>query len=447
MDIGLLQFVNTNQVSNKNTNSTSKLNEGNDSKKFGDVFTKILSVKQDTPVNESETTSQINEDDLKKLTDANSLEEIFDFLNIPYDGSFVTLDHDVKNFEDLMNLDDLLSIVGMDLTDFQNIISELLGEEAKSNTNIWQIVEQINENAEQIIPQLQSAFSGESSITPKQSQQFLTFMKLTQIAGNQTDLVMDQPLQLVQLKELVETVVKEIINQFESNSGQIEIQNFQQIVQKVMEPNTSSEETNKVASKDHSQTGQVQQTNTKQIEIKQAETKQTDTQQTVQQADTPKANVSRTVTIQLPNADQATQAEELANRIEKLLNQSQIAKNQGLIKFQLKLNPENLGSIRIELVHKDGVLSARLLATTSVAKEMLDSQLHQLKNAFAQQNIQLDRLDIHQAIQEKDLRDQNLFNNFFNQQNQHNEQQEQKHSDEKDEETPSFQDFLLNVEV
>ncbi|MFP3499343.1 flagellar hook-length control protein FliK, partial [Pseudomonas sp. SIMBA_059] len=80
----------------------------------------------------------------------------------------------------------------------------------------------------------------------------------------------------------------------------------------------------------------------------------------------------------------------------------------------MKLYPENLGSIRIEIFQKDGVLSARLLASTSQAKELLDSQVHQLKTAFAQQNIQMDRIDIAQSLQETDrnLRDQSLFGNM-----------------------------------
>lgn len=43
-------------------------------------------------------------------------------------------------------------------------------------------------------------------------------------------------------------------------------------------------------------------------------------------------------------------------------------------------------------MQQDGVLSARLLTSTAVGKELLDSQLQQLKTAFAQQNIQMDQL-------------------------------------------------------
>ncbi len=76
---------------------------------------------------------------------------------------------------------------------------------------------------------------------------------------------------------------------------------------------------------------------------------------------------------------------------------------------------------------------------------MLDSQAHQLKQAFAQQNIQVDRLDIAQSLQDADRqqRDQSFFNNFFKQ--QQDEEQDQKSDDE--DEGMSFSDYLISEEV
>lgn len=428
MNVGLLQFVNSN-ISTSNVTKSNNASSLNSETKFGDVFTNIISLEKNATVDVDD--NNLDKDFLSSLLNVNSLEEMFELLNISNDGSFITVDQNVKNFDELMNLDDLLSILGIDYSELQKILGGLMGEEVATSSNIWQIIEQINENAEQIISQLQLSFNGEQSITPKQSQQFVAFLKLAQLVGNQTDLVMDQPLQLVQLKEMVETVVKEILVIKSSDNNLVQTtmqnvqhntaQNFQQVVEKVIQiSNDNPDDTNDNATfKDNSQTGVNQ-------------------QQSV---------TTKTVTIQLPT-DKGNQAEELVNRIERLLNQSQISKNQGIIKFQVKLFPENLGSIRIELTSRDGVLTARLLTTTTIAKEMLDSQLHQLKNAFVQQNIQLDRIDIQQAIQDKDLRDQNLFNNFFNQQNQQNEEnEEEQDSSEQEQDSKSFHDYLMDVEV
>ena len=156
--------------------------------------------------------------------------------------------------------------------------------------------------------------------------------------------------------------------------------------------------------------------------------------------------VTRTVTVTLPNAERATQAEELVKQIEALINRSALTNKQGTIKLLLKLYPEQLGSIRIEFMQKEGMLTARLLASTAIGKEMLDSQLHQLKQSLVQQNIQLDRIDIQQSLQETDFRDQSLFGNLFKQQSQREDDEKQdEHQEEQDQ--ISFQELLENEEV
>ena len=129
-----------------------------------------------------------------------------------------------------------------------------------------------------------------------------------------------------------------------------------------------------------------------------------------------------------------------------IINKAQISNAQGITRLTIKLYPENLGAIRIELVQNDGVLTARLLASTAHGRELLDSQAHQLKQAFVQQNIQVDRLDIAQSLQDADRqqRDQSFFSNFFKQQQ---EQEEQENNHDEEEETMSFSDYLINEEV
>ena len=90
-------------------------------------------------------------------------------------------------------------------------------------------------------------------------------------------------------------------------------------------------------------------------------------------------------------------------------------------------------------MQKDGVMTARLLATTAAGKELLDSNLNQLKSAFVAQNIQMERIDVAQSLQdaERNTRDQNFFNNFFRQQ-----QEEQEEKKDGEDEQQSFSEFL-----
>ena len=64
------------------------------------------------------------------------------------------------------------------------------------------------------------------------------------------------------------------------------------------------------------------------------------------------------MTITLP-AEKPAQSEALLKEIQNLINRSQLSGQQGNMKLLLKLFPENLGQIRIEIIQKDGVLTAR----------------------------------------------------------------------------------------
>ena len=232
-------------------------------------------------------------------------------------------------------------------------------------------------------------------------------LKLAQLVGQKSDLTAPQENLLTTVKSLLTTLqtqVETIQVTTTKSTGTLSLQGFQQ-VQMTKQSETSSNEMV--------------------------------TPQTVQ-------SKPDTFQVTLPTAKPA-QSEALLKEMQAIINRAQISNAQGITRLTIKLYPENLGTIRIELVQNDGVLTARLLASTAHGREMLDSQAHQLKQAFVQQNIQVDRLDIAQSLQDADRqqRDQNFFNNFFRQ--QQDEEQQQKTED--DDEEMSFSDYLLNEEV
>src|SRR5690606_18063617 len=98
-----------------------------------------------------------------------------------------------------------------------------------------------------------------------------------------------------------------------------------------------------------------------------------------------------------------------------------------------------------ELIQKDGMLTAKILASTALGKEMLDSSSNQLRQGFTSQNIQLEKLEITQALQESTRQEKNQdFQHSFKQQQ---EQQQQEHSTEELDEQTSFQEYLEEMEV
>ncbi|MGD2195990.1 flagellar hook-length control protein FliK [Lysinibacillus fusiformis] len=377
--------------------------------KFGSVFGQILS--SSTQSNQSAQTTPNNElADLQQVLNADSLEEVLDLLGIPHDDGLLILqlgeDGKAVSMDEMLDLDNILNALGIDDEQLQKIVQQLLGEE-KEASDVWELLSLVDAQAPILQAQIGAALQGEGQVTPKEATQLLQVLKLAQLVGQKSDLTAPQENLLTTVKSLFTTLqiqVETIQVTTTKSTGTLPLQGFQQ-VQMTKQSETSSNEMV--------------------------------TPQTVQ-------TKPDTFQVTLPTAKPA-QSEALLKEMQAIINRAQISNAQGITRLTIKLYPENLGTIRIELVQNDGVLTARLLASTAHGREMLDSQAHQLKQAFVQQNIQVDRLDIAQSLQDADRqqRDQNFFNNFFRQ--QQDEDQQQKTED--DDEEMSFSDYLLNEEV
>ncbi|MBD8520000.1 flagellar hook-length control protein FliK [Lysinibacillus fusiformis] len=419
MDIAMMkmitQSVPTKTAATKATtsNSTDGKIEGTSKQetlsKFGSVFGQVLS--SSTQSNQSSQATPNNElADLQQVLNADSLEEVLDLLGIPHDDGLLILqlgeDGKAVSMDEMLDLDNILNALGIEDEQLQKIVQQLLGEE-KEASDVWELLSLVDAQAPILQAQIGAALQGEGQVTPKEATQLLQVLKLAQLVGQKSDLTAPQENLLTTVKSLLTTLqtqVETIQVTTTKSTGTFSLQGFQQ-VQMTKQSETSSNEMV--------------------------------TPQTVQ-------TKPDTFQITLPTAKPA-QSEALLKEMQAIINRAQISNAQGITRLTIKLYPENLGTIRIELVQNDGVLTARLLASTAQGREMLDSQAHQLKQAFVQQNIQVDRLDIAQSLQDADRqqRDQNFFNNFFRQ--QQDEEQHQKTED--DDEEMSFSDYLLSEEV
>ncbi|MEA0564713.1 flagellar hook-length control protein FliK [Lysinibacillus irui] len=415
MDVAMMQMM-TKSAPTKTTKPTTvsstegKIN-GTSSKdnisKFGTVFGQMMS--SSTQTNQSSQTTVTNElDHLQSILNAESMEEVLDLLGIPHDDGLLMLqlgeDGKAVAMDEMLNLDNILNALGIDEEQLQKIVQQLLGEE-KEASDVWELLSLVNAQAPILQAQIGAALQGEGQVTPKEATQLLQVLKLAQLVGQKTDLTSNQENLLSSVKDILTSLQTQVGTQVSPKTTiTFPLQGFQQV--------------------------QV---------TKQSETSTNDmvTPQTVQ-------TKPDTFQVTLPTAKPA-QSEALLKEMQAIINRAQISNAQGITRLTIKLYPENLGTVRIELVQNDGVLTARLLASTAHGRELLDSQAHQLKQAFVQQNIQVDRLDIAQSLQDADRqqRDQSFFNNFFKQ--QQDDEQEQNNND--DDEGLSFSDYLINEEV
>ena len=383
---------------------------------FGSVFGQIMSASnQTTQPTQPTATGEIHQ--LAAVLNAESIEEVLDLLDIPHDDGLLMLqigeDGKAVAMDEMLNLENLMGALGIDSEQLQKLVQKLLGED-KEAKDVWELLALVDVQAPVLQAQVVTALQGEGQVTPKEATQLLQVLKLAQLVGQKTDLTAPQENLLTNVKSLL-TVLQTNVETIQATpqvttktTVTLPLQGFQQVVQQVQV---------------------TKQTDTSANEMVTANTVQT-------KADT--------FQVTLPAAKPA-QSEALIKEMQAIMNKAQISNVQGITRLTLKLYPENLGTIRIELVQNDGVLTARLLASTAHGRELLDSQAHQLKQAFVQQNIQIERLDIAQSLQDADRqqRDQSFFSNFFKQQ----QQEEQEQSTEDDDEGKSFNDYLISEEV
>ncbi|PRO65227.1 flagellar hook-length control protein FliK [Alkalicoccus urumqiensis] len=127
---------------------------------------------------------------------------------------------------------------------------------------------------------------------------------------------------------------------------------------------------------------------------------------------------------------QNVSSEQLLKQFEHLLSRAKIhTLENGVQKMTLKLHPASLGRIDITLVQQsNGVLTAKIMTATAQTREMLDSQLPNLKQSLTQQNIQVDRVEItqQQATLLKDAKEES---------GQQEKQQYKQPEEEQDEDT------------
>lgn len=426
MDVSMMQMMSKalptkNAATKSSTTGDSDVKANGPSNKeklatFGSVFGKVIS-SSDKTQQQTQSTDTKDTSDLAAVLNAESIEEVLDVLGIPHDDGLLMLQIGEEGkavaIDEMLNLDHLMDALGIDTEQLQQLVQQLLGEDQEAR-DIWELLALVDAQAPALQTQIVAAIQGEGQVTPKEIAPLLQVLKLAQLVGQKTDLTASQENVLTNVKSLLTTMQTQVetlqtAQQVTTKTTvTLPLQGFQKVVQQV----------------------QV--------------TKQTDTSANEMVTSNTVQTKADTFQVTLPAAKPA-QSEALLKEMQAIINRAQISNAQGITRLTLKLYPENLGTIRIELVQNDGVLTARLLASTAQGRELLDSQAHQLKQAFVQQNIQVDRLDIAQTLQDADRqqRDQSFFNNFFKQQ----QQEEEEHKSDDDDEGKSFSDYLISEEV
>ncbi|UQZ73535.1 hypothetical protein C2I17_02585 [Niallia circulans] len=146
----------------------------------------------------------------------------------------------------------------------------------------------------------------------------------------------------------------------------------------------------------------------------------------------------------LTDSGELTAPKNVEEQFAKLLAKSTFVKTGNIQTLTIRLAPDHLGSIRIEVTQNEGNMIARIITANTEAKDVLEKQLTSLKHGLTAQNLQVDKVDIVVSPQSQDRlqRDQQQ-----EQQHPHQQREKKDANDDENKQKTSFIEELLNIEV
>ncbi|MCM3713197.1 flagellar hook-length control protein FliK [Halalkalibacter oceani] len=132
------------------------------------------------------------------------------------------------------------------------------------------------------------------------------------------------------------------------------------------------------------------------------------------------------------------QQQQFLRQFQMILQRGALTQNQqGMQTFSVKLYPEHLGRLDIQLVQMEGSIVAKIMTGSTATRELIEAQLAQLRQAFAQQQITVERIEVTEQYLQKD-RDQSS--------NERGEEQANENQPEQGEdEAAAFEDVLSEL--
>lgn len=408
---------------------------------FGSVFSSIagngpLAV---VPVKEP-TVSGITDESIMGIFSATSVEELGTAIK-----DLTDVETNLDSISNLGNLEELASLLNLEPKQLVESLLKLLGKtdlneeelSAVANTNdFWTVLNAIDKVALQFFNQLTDALEGKGELSKQQAVELLTLLKTVELAAPKTDLLMKQEQQVFTLQGYLATAGeqwgKALNSSGSAKNGIAQLMDSKNIIRFVVPAEAGRTMTDDGTTEKGSESLSAT-VNTK------------DASQQV--AGSAFGNVvTAKGELTLTEVENRTNArnEALIKEMQTIFKRSNFGQADGTSRLLIKLYPEHLGQVRIELLQVNGIMTARILASTALGKEMLDSQLHQLRSAFLQQNLQVERIDVSQMLQDtaKNDRDQ-AFNQHFRKEGQETDEQHEQN----DEEEMTFQEYMIDLGV
>ncbi|RAK23373.1 flagellar hook-length control protein FliK [Anoxybacillus vitaminiphilus] len=117
----------------------------------------------------------------------------------------------------------------------------------------------------------------------------------------------------------------------------------------------------------------------------------------------------------------------------------------GQSQFIIRLHPEHLGSLTIKLFQENGELTAKIIASTTSAKELIEASIQQIRHVIPTENISVEKFDV---FIENQFASTNKEHQEQNKQSSYREQKKQDESEQADDSfAQTLTEELFNTKV
>lgn len=140
--------------------------------------------------------------------------------------------------------------------------------------------------------------------------------------------------------------------------------------------------------------------------------------------------------------------QQLVDKFQEVLTTSKfLAMNNGRTQLSIALRPANLGEMMVKLTQINGEMTVRIIVASAAAKDMLESNMHQLKHMFSPQQVVIEKQDIsaQQTQNAKQENEQQSMDHHNQNQSEHSNPDQQKQST--DDFEKQFHEILMNEKV
>ncbi|MCF6137110.1 flagellar hook-length control protein FliK [Pseudalkalibacillus berkeleyi] len=131
------------------------------------------------------------------------------------------------------------------------------------------------------------------------------------------------------------------------------------------------------------------------------------------------------------------------NEIAKVMNRGRLLTlPNGSTQISIKLFPENLGALDVQIVQRNGEIAAKIIASTAQAKELIETNLNQLRHVLQGQNVTVNQIEVSSQTPDwmNDSREKG-------EQHASSNKDRDESRDEEENEPQSFQQWLDEMEI